>query len=100
MAAINIGVAAQLTVKPDPGDLVNLPVTVTICQTNQAGACIAPSTPTVNVTLAANATASFAVFVTATGPVPFKPDAERIPRHLCRCEWRNQGRHQRRVRTT
>ena len=78
VAAINIGAPAQLTVKPDPGDLVNLPVTVTICQTNQAGARIAPPTPTVNVSLATNATVSFAVFVTATGPVPFKPDAERI----------------------
>jgi hypothetical protein len=78
VATANIGIAAPITVSADTGGTA-LPVSLSVCQTNTAtGACLAPPTPTVTTTIAANATPSFAVFVAGSSPVADQPAVNRI----------------------
>jgi hypothetical protein len=56
----------------------NLPLSLTVCQTDVSGNCLATPTASVAATLAANAYGSFGVFVTTTGSVPFLPGVNRI----------------------
>jgi len=78
IASIDAGAAASLTVATDTG-AASLPITVTLCQTNPStGACLAPPSPTVPVTIAAGATPTFSVFVTASAAIPFAPGTSRI----------------------
>ena len=78
VAAINLGPAAQITVKPDLGDFSTLPVTLSICQTTLSGACMAAPTPTVSLNFTSGATPTFGVFAAVTGPIPFSPGSIRI----------------------
>jgi hypothetical protein len=78
VASIDIGAASAITVAPNLGDLTNLPVALTICQTNQGGACLATPSASVTVDYSKLTVASFAVFVTASGPVPFDPANTRV----------------------
>lgn len=75
VAAINIGVAATVTVSVDTG---NTPVNASfgLCRTNAQGQCTTPSTPAASVqtTLANNETGFFSVFLTSQGTViPLDP---------------------------
>lgn len=81
VATLNLGVSEEVSFTA----LVSgqsLPVTVTLCETNPtSGACINPTVPSaapVVTTIGAGATPTFAVFVTATGPVSFDPAVNRI----------------------
>lgn len=78
VASIDIGAASSISVAPNLGDLTNLPVALTICQTNLGGACLATPTAAVTVDYSKLTVASFAVFVTASGPVPFDPANTRV----------------------
>jgi|GEM_PF-6596739 hypothetical protein len=78
VASIDIGAGATVTVAPNTGDLTNLPVALTICQTDRAGNCMAPAAASVSTTYTTLSTATFAVFVTASGPVPFDPATTRV----------------------
>ena len=70
------GTPTQVSV--DAG-LAVLPVTATICQTNPAtGVCLQAPEQTQFVTLPAGSTATFSVFVSATGAVPLDPTDSRI----------------------
>ena len=61
----------------DAGGL-NIPVNLVLCQTDTATAqCLTPPVSTVPVTYARNQTASFSVFATAIGPIPFNPATTR-----------------------
>jgi hypothetical protein len=76
-AAINIGSAATLTVKPQLS--ASLPVTLTICETNPStGACLATLSPTVSRTFNTNDLATFTVVAQGSGNVPFDPANNRI----------------------
>jgi hypothetical protein len=60
-------------------NLAALPVTVSVCRTNPStSACIAPPQPQGFYNLPAGTEATFAVFITATGPVPFDPANNRV----------------------
>jgi hypothetical protein len=78
VATVNLGVASQITVAANTG-AANLPVTLTICQTDpQTGNCLASPTATVTTTIAANATPTFGIFVTSSGTVADLPGINRV----------------------
>jgi alpha-tubulin suppressor-like RCC1 family protein len=79
-ATINIGAAGTITASVDDNGR-GLALTALLCVTNpNTGACTNPATPAASATfaLAANASATVAVFVTGTGTVPFDPGANRL----------------------
>jgi len=78
VATVNVGAGGLITVAADTGG-ATLPVTLSVCQTNpQTAACLAPSTPSVTTQIDANATPTFGIFLSATGPIPFDPANNRI----------------------
>ena len=78
VATINLGAPGSLSVSADTGS-ATLPVSLTLCQTTPAtGACLATPEASVPVTVAQNATPTFSIFATATGPVAFAPGTSRI----------------------
>ena len=78
VATVNVGVAGLITVSAETGG-VNLPVNVTLCETDPAtAACISPIGATVTTQIAGGATPTFTAFVTAAGLVPFDPSLNRI----------------------
>jgi hypothetical protein len=78
VASINLGIDAQITVKPDLGDFSTLPVVLSICQTDKNGACTAPPSPSVTLDFQPGATPTFAIFAQANGPIPFAPGSVRV----------------------
>ncbi len=71
-------VNAMTMVSVDTG-LAVLPVKVSVCQTNpSSGACVAPPQPQGFYNLPAGSQATFAVFITATGPVALDPANNRV----------------------
>lgn len=79
VATVNVGSLDTITASADTGTATNLPVTLSICESDPAtGACLAAPAPSVTTTIAAGATPTFSVFVTGTGTVPFDPAANRI----------------------
>jgi hypothetical protein len=78
VATVNVGVADSIMVSADTNG-VTVPVTVTLCQTNPVtGACLGTPNPTVSVSIPANGTPTFGVFVTGTDNVAALPGANRI----------------------
>jgi streptogramin lyase len=78
VASVNAGAAASLTVTADTGS-ASLPISIALCQTNPANAeCLAPPATSVPVTIAAGATPTFSIFVSATAAVAFEPGTSRI----------------------
>jgi hypothetical protein len=72
----NAGSAETITAEPKPAGA--LPLVMSICQTNASGACLSSPAPTTTSSLGANSTATYSVFVTGTGDVPFDPANNRI----------------------
>ena len=64
-------------VSGDTGGVV-LPLTLTICETDSGGTCLAPPSPTVTVNYAGGTTKSFAFFVQASGSIDFSPGVNRV----------------------
>jgi virginiamycin B lyase len=78
VATANLGAGGQMTVSADTG-VANVPVTLTLCQTNTStGACLATPTPNIVTTIAANATPTFAIFATGSAAVPDLPAINRV----------------------
>lgn len=77
LATANIGAAANLTAMVDMGAAI-LPITTTICQTMANGQCLAAPTASLPVTIAAGATPTFSVFVTASNLIALAPATSRI----------------------
>jgi hypothetical protein len=78
VATVNLGIDATITAAANTGG-VNLPVTLTLCETNPStGACLSAPTPTVTTSIAANATPTFGIFVTGSGRVADSPGVNRI----------------------
>jgi hypothetical protein len=74
----NQGIGAVITATTNTGT-ATLPVIITLCQTNPtSGQCLAPPGPSVTLTINAGDTPTFAVFVTATGAIPFDLNNNRI----------------------
>jgi len=77
VAVANVGTAGTITASVDTG-AVTLPLSASICQTDSAGQCVGTAASTASLSLPANGTASFAVFIQATGELPFFPGGARI----------------------
>lgn len=78
VATANLGAGGGLTASADTG-AASLPVALTLCETNPAtSACLAPPAPSVATTIGAGATATFGVFVEASGAVAFVPGTNRV----------------------
>jgi hypothetical protein len=80
VATLNVGSGGSITAEANTGN-VNLPVTLTICQTNPTtGACINPLTagPSATMTIAAGEQDTFLVTVQGSGTIPFDPALNRI----------------------
>jgi len=78
VATVNLGTPATITASANVGE-ANLPVLISICQTVPAtGQCMAPPAASVAMSVAANATPTFAVFVQGKGEVPFLPATNRV----------------------
>jgi hypothetical protein len=78
VATANVGAAGTITALANAG-MSNLPVTITICQTNPiSGQCLSAPTASVSTAIGAGATPTFAIFVQGNGSVPFQPAANRV----------------------
>ena len=78
VATVNLGAAGVITVSADTGN-VNLPLNISLCETNPAtGNCLATPNTSATTTVAANATPTFSIFATGTGNVSFDPAVNRI----------------------
>ena len=78
-SAINIGSTSQLTVEVDTGS-VNLPLNLSLCETDATAACVGGGSPTETVSrnFANQDVATFSIFVEATGTVTFDPAQHRL----------------------
>lgn len=77
VANFNLGATAILRVEVDAP--VGLPIGLTVCETITAtAACIAPPADMVNTNAFSNGSASFSIFATASGDIPFSPAESRI----------------------
>jgi hypothetical protein len=78
VATVNLGAGGAITAAANTGD-ASLPLTITMCQTNpKTGQCLQTPSPTVPTTINAGTTPTFAIFVTASGTVPFDPANSRV----------------------
>ena len=78
VASFNAGADATLTVTADTGNSTE-PVTLTLCESNSStGQCLATPAASVQLDVAANATPTFSVFVSASAPITFAPGTARI----------------------
>lgn len=78
VATVNVGSPASITGSADTGGAA-LPVTTVICQTDPSTSqCISAIGGNVTVQIDTGQTPTFAVFVQASGPVPFDPANHRI----------------------
>jgi hypothetical protein len=81
VAAVNVGSGGQIDVVADTG-LVNLPLILSLCETDPSdAACINPTQPgagPIGTTIAADGTATFSIFASATDDIPFDPANSRI----------------------
>ena len=78
VATLNVGTTGVITVSPNTGAAV-LPLSLTVCQTNPTTSeCLAPPAATVSASLNGSSTATFGIFATATGAIPFLPAHNRV----------------------
>jgi hypothetical protein len=78
VATVNLGIDATITAAANTG-AVNLPVTLTVCQTNPtSGACLAAPAPSVTTDIPPNATPTFGIFVTGSASVANSPGVNRV----------------------
>ncbi len=78
VATANTGSGGLITASADTGS-TSLPLALFLCETQPGtGACQAPPAASVTTNIAAGATPGFAVFVVATGDVPFDPAGKRV----------------------
>jgi YVTN family beta-propeller protein len=78
VATVNLGIDATITASADSGT-ANLPVTLTVCQTDPAsGNCLAVPSSTVTTDIAANATPTFGIFVAGSHAVTNSPGTNRV----------------------
>ena len=78
VATANVGATGEITAAADTGD-AELPLNLFICETDSTtGQCLSPPAASTTSTMNAGATATFTVFVNATGPVADDPAVNRI----------------------
>lgn len=78
VATFNIGSASSIVASVDRGS-GSYPANLAICETNATtGQCLNKPGASVVSQMGTNATRTFGVFITSTGPIPFNPAANRV----------------------
>lgn len=77
IASINIGIASSVTARPRVTG-TDVPLTVTVCQTNPDSSCKATPTATVTATIGTNESTTWGVFAQASGVIAPDPAKYRI----------------------
>ncbi len=77
VASVNLGAAAALTASVS-GTNATVPLALSICPTDLSGNCLQPAADTATLTVAANATPTFSVFVQAAELIAFDPANTRV----------------------
>ena len=78
VATVNLGIDATITAAANTGT-ANLPVTLTVCQTNStSGTCLAAPAPSATTDIQPNATPTFGIFVTGSAAVANSPGVNRV----------------------
>jgi hypothetical protein len=78
VATVNVGVAATITASANTGG-VDLPITLSICETNPTtGQCLGTPSTEVSTTIEAGETPTFAIFASGSGDVAFSPGTNRV----------------------
>lgn len=78
VATINVGASGTIMAVPETGG-ASLPMSGVLCETNPTtGSCLASPASSVTTQINTNATPTFGVFVTTSGPVTFDPASNRI----------------------
>jgi streptogramin lyase len=78
VATVNLGSDATITAAANTG-VANLPVTLTVCQTNSStGVCMAAPAAMVTTDIQPNATPTFGIFVTGSATVADNPGTNRV----------------------
>src|SRR5262249_40035255 len=77
VATANVGAGGPITVSATT-IAGSLGLTLTVCQTDAGGNCLAAPASSVVVQIGAGQTPTFAVFITGSGPVPFDPANNRV----------------------
>jgi hypothetical protein len=77
LATVNLGSGDLITVTADTGAAV-VPLSVLVCQTNLAGACLQPATASVTTQINAGATPTFGLFPVSIGTIILDPGSTRI----------------------
>jgi hypothetical protein len=77
IGSANVGAEGTIVVSADTGGQA-LPVTLTVCETNALGQCLADPAPSITVPFAAGTTRSFGFFATAHGSIAFSPAVNRV----------------------
>lgn len=79
LASVNVGAGDDMRVTLDTGAANQLPVDLTLCETDSTGQCISgPPATAVLTNIAPDATPTFSVFVNADDMVPFQPELNRV----------------------
>lgn len=83
VAAIDISAAGTVTFAPTTtpigGAANNLPLTLSICQTNSSGVCQSPPSAAVSLGVTNNQILTFSVFAAGQGtPIPYNPAVNRV----------------------
>jgi virginiamycin B lyase len=78
VATSNVGAAASITATADTGG-INLPLTLTVCETNPiSGFCTAPSASSVTTTINGGETPTFGIFAVAGSTIADSPGVNRV----------------------
>jgi hypothetical protein len=79
VATVNVGVAGDVVASAEGRGPAAAFVALSICQTDASARCVQPPAATVSSSFAADQTATYSVFVAATGaPAAFDPSADRV----------------------
>lgn len=77
VATVNVGASGTITATANTG-AATLPLSLSVCQTNAQGNCLAAPSPSVSFAMNAGATPTVAVFAAASGPIAFDPVNNRV----------------------
>ena len=78
VATSNVGAPGTITLTADTGG-VNLPVTLTVCETDPlTSSCKLPPAPSVTIDIATGATPTYGIFVAASATIAFDPAFNRV----------------------
>ena len=77
VASVNLGASGNLRVSAESTN-TSLPVSISLCPTNNLGSCTQPAAESVELSIAGGSTPTFAVFVQIGEITAFNPETTRV----------------------